>query len=855
MENNKQTQEIADNSQIIFGTIKSRIRLLTISFVTILLIYSLIIFIQSYKTNLDLKQSRNVSLNIKTITERLLVGINQSAASQRAYFLTTLPEYREANLLLWSKVIFPYSDTLLIVANKSKNIETIKKSKEITELAKNYNKAQNKLSFHINNNINNYLKLTDTSSNERQEKILASKNYLRYGTNIIKTELEPFRKTISDKILDLLQKQNTLIQKTLDNTQSNLVSNIYITLTISLLIIVLTISLGYYITSHLQKSVAKTVSLLTLLSRGELPKKSSLNYDEFDEIIKSINILSFNMRSASEFALQVGRSNFYTIFQVSSDNDILGNSLLKMREQLRAVAEEESKRNWITEGVTKIADVIRNNANTLEDLSDSFLFALVQYVNAVQGGIFLTQTQKKGDENTHLYLISHYAYNQKKYNEKNITIYGKYADTLIGQAYLEGEKIILKEVPDNYLVVSSGLGEEKPSNLLLMPIKINKDIEGILELSFFGEIDEYKVNFIERVCQVLASSLVSVRSTITTNQLLNDFQQQTKQLKQQEDAMRQNMEELASTQELTKKKQQELQSLKDNLEKEVHERTTALKNSLLRFDLLNQAATEGLWDMVVPEDGKISYETPFYWTPQLLKSLGYNEDEFPNKLSSWVLRVHPEDIDKVFREFIAHFKDKSDKTIFNNVHRIQHKNGQYRWFTAGSKVLRNEDGNGVRIAGYINDITNQKELDQALIDLKNQQEISNQKQKELEVTNKRMKSNEEILKKTIEKMQATQVLMKQQKEELQKQTEEAKAQEEELRQNMEELVATQEEMSKKQLEVENMNQKMKANEDILRKSFEKMKVREQEYQKQVEISNQKDVLIAELQKQIENIKK
>ncbi len=844
MKNNINTQELTDNNQILFGTIKSRIRLLTISFVTILLIYSIIIFIQSYKTNDDLKKSRTISLNLKSVTEKLLVAINQSAASHRAYFLTILPEYKESNLLLWKNVIFPYTDTLLIVANKSRRQDLIKVSKEITELSKNYSKTQERLNFHINNNINNYLKLTDTSFVDRQEKLLASKNYLRYGTNLIKTELEPLRKTISNKVLELLQKQNNIIQKTLDNTQANLVSSIYITITVSLLIITLTITLGYYITSHLRKSVGKTVSLLTQLSHGELPKKASLNYDEFDEIINSINALSSNMRNASEFALQVGRSNFYTIFKSSTDNDILGNSLLKMRDQLREVAAEEDKRNWVTEGISKISDIIRNNSISLEILSDTFLLSLVEYVGAVQGGIFLTKINEQDTENVHLYLISHYAYNQKKYTQKNITIYGQYADTLIGQAYLEGEKILLKEIPDNYLVINSGLGEEKPSNLLLMPIKINKEIEGILEISFFSEIDNYKINFVERICQVLASSLVSVRSSIITKQLLTGFQQQTKQLKNQEDIMRQSMKELASTQEEMQSKQKELENLKQNLEIEVQQRTIALKNSLLRFDLINQASTEGLWDMVVPEDNKISYETSFYWTPKLLESLGYDEIEFPNKLSSWVLRVHPEDVEQVFKEFINHFEDESGQTTFSNIHRIKNNQGEYRWFEAGSKVLRDENGKGLRIAGFLNDVTYQKELDQAMIDLKNQQEEMTKKQTELEITNKKMNSNEEVLKKILQKMQQSQTITKQQKEELQKQTEEMKAQEEELRQNMEELTTTQEEMVKKQNELEVANEKMKNNEEIMKKTFEKMQ------QSQTITKQQKE----ELQKQTEEMK-
>lgn len=855
MQDNIYTEEITEDNKILFGTIKSRIRLLTVSFVTILLIYSIIIFIQSYRTNDDLKKSGVISLNIKNFTDKLLTSINQSAASQRAYFLTVSPSYREANLLLWKNAIFPSLDTLMIIAVQSKQPEVIKSSQVITDLCKKYNKAQEQMSFHIENNINNYLKLVDTAFYERQEKVIIAKNYIKKGTEIIKKELEPLRQLISDKVLVLSKQQNIILQKTLDNAQQNLVTNIYITLTVSLLIILLTISLGYYITSHLRKSVGKSVNLLTQLSRGELPKKASLSYDEFDEIINSINRLSANMRNASEFALQVGRSNFYTIFKSVGNSDTLGNSLLQMREQLRMVAEQEKRRNWVTEGISQFSEIIRNNSDNLEILSESFLLALIDYVGAVQGGVFLKEVNNQEDtKNTKLNLIAHYAYNQKKYTQKTIIIHGKYADTLVGQAYLEKSKILLKEVPDNYLVVSSGLGEEKPSVLLLMPIKINKEVEGILEISFFDDIDEYKMDFIDRVSQVLASSLVSVRSVETTERLLKEFQYQTQQLREQEDVMRQNMEELSSTQEIMETKQKELETLKQSLEIEVEKRTVALKDSLMRFDLINRASIDGIWDMVVPKDGKVTFETPFYWTEQLINSLGYSQDEFPNKLSSWALKVHPEDVEAVFREFIAHFKDKTDKTIFDSIHRIQNKEGKFRWFRGGAKTLRDKDGNGIRIAGFLNDITPQKELDQALIDLKSQQEAMLIKQQELEKANKKMKANEDILKKSLEKIKANEVENKQQKQVLQEQTEMLKAQEEELRQNMEELVATQEEMQKKQIETEKLNTKLQANEEILKKTFEKMKANEAENKQQKQnLQEQTEMLKAQKEEMQQNM--
>jgi PAS domain-containing protein/ABC-type glycerol-3-phosphate transport system permease component len=827
-------EENTKENKTIFSTVQGRLRFLSVSFIVILLVYAIVVFTQSLRTNNSIQNSRLIMLKFKNTTEKIINATNQSATLQRTYFLTTSPIYREQNLLLWKNNLLPTVDTLLILVNKSKDKDLIKMTKEIIDYLKKYQRQQEKMYFHIETNLNTYLKITDTAQVERQEKSMAIKSYLKKGIEIITQQLEPYRKLIVEKSTLLSNKIQKNIQDSLELSQNALAVNIYFTIGITLIIILLTLTLSYYISHQLRKSISKIVHLLSFLSKGELPKKVDINRDEFDEIIKAVNQLSNNLRQASEFALQIGKGNFYTQFAPASNNDILGNSLLVMREQLRDAAQEDAKRTWVAQGLTKFSEIIRNNSDTLQELNEAFLSEIIDYINALQGAVFLVNTEKQHDNITILELMAMYALDRKKYLNKQIEIHGKYADTLVGQCYLEKDKIILKDIPANYSKISSGLGEHKPSYLLLIPIKINKVIEGVLELAFFEEIEEYKIEFIERICEVLASSIISVRSLNQTKFLLQELQTQTSLMKEQEEIMRKTMEELVSTQEIMKQKQTELEKLKQSLEIEVENRTKALQDALIRFDLLNQASTEGLWDMVVPEDGKINFDTTFHWSKQLVQSLGFTEEEFPNKFSSWALRVHPDDTENLFKSFINHFKDKSNQTPFKAVHRLQTKDKGYRWFEAGAKTLRNKEGKPIRVAGYINDVTHQKQLNELLLNLQQQKEELGEQKKELEKSNAKMKANEEVLRKTFEKMKAKEIETKKQAEELQQQTEQLKAQEEELKQNMEELVATQEEIIRKNKELESKNVRMLNSEAILKKELEKSKqiLKEQEILKQ-----------------------
>jgi PAS domain S-box-containing protein len=528
--------------------------------------------------------------------------------------------------------------------------------------------------------------------------------------------------------------------------------------------IVMIILLNFYLYQSFQKSFNLARRLLGKIAKGETPPPTPLTEDEFSEVLDAINQVSINLKEASEFAQNIGEGNFTIHFEAESDRDLLGNSLLNMREKLKTLTEAERRRQWISDGLARFADIIRDHLHSLETLSDQILSQMIEYVGANQGGLFVANPSENGIVN--IDMIASYAYHRKKYLQKRIQVNPEYAESLLGQVYLEQEKIHYTQIPSDYLQITSGLGDASPTNLLILPIKANEKVEGLLELASFKPFEAYQIEFIERICENLASAFVSVKMSQNTQRLLLELKAQTEALQTQEEEMRQNMEELASTQELMAAKQNELERLKANLEVEVDNQTKELKNALIRFDLINQASSEGLWDTVVPEDGIVKADTPFYWSQQLIKSLGYTNEEFPNKLSSWLNRLYPEDAEKVQKEFVKFLKSEEGTMSFLNEHRIQTKSGEYKWFLASAKVLRDQYGQAIRVAGFINDITAQKELDRALIELKANEENLRQKQQEMETLNQKLTSNESILRKALEKSKQTEIQIKQKNQEI-----------------------------------------------------------------------------------------
>lgn len=161
---------------------------------------------------------------------------------------------------------------------------------------------------------------------------------------------------------------------------------------------------------------------------------------------------------------------------------------------------------------------------------------------------------------------------------------------------------------------------------------------------------------------------------------------------------------------------QQIEAVEEEFRKEIDEVRTALEENQLMVDSSN----DGLWYMHYPKDGRINIDTPFMWSDKFRRMLGYNnKEDFPNVLGSWSLKLHPTEHDAIFAAFGASLADKTGKTPYDVIYRLQLKNGEYKWFKATGTVKRDAYGNPLMIGGSLTDIDedrkNKVELEKTLV--------------------------------------------------------------------------------------------------------------------------------------------
>lgn len=144
------------------------------------------------------------------------------------------------------------------------------------------------------------------------------------------------------------------------------------------------------------------------------------------------------------------------------------------------------------------------------------------------------------------------------------------------------------------------------------------------------------------------------------------------------------------------------------------EKETLIQTVNDRFELINEGATEGIYDMDIPENETLDQHTPVWWSGQCTTLLGCEEDGFPEKLGSLYDRVHPSTKQLFFETFHHHLRNYQLTKPFEQSFRFRTNTDRYRWFLLRGTIQRDQTGKPLRMAGALIDITTYKTLQKKL---------------------------------------------------------------------------------------------------------------------------------------------
>lgn len=457
--------------------------------------------------------------------------------------------------------------------------------------------------------------------------------------------------------------------------------------------------------------VVKTIQVLKTLARGEIDKVNKLHFDTEDEIgemAQSVNTLVDGLNSTAHFARQIGEGNLDAWFEKLSENDVLGKSLIDMRKNLKKAEEEESarkkedeKNNWVTNGIAHFSDILRQHTDKLEDMAYNLMSHLVGYIHANQGALFILNDN---DPNDIFYEIkAAIAFDRRKLLKKEV----RPGEELVGRCAHEKMTIFMIDVPDDYVSISSGLGGSKPKCILLVPLKLNDQVYGVIELVSFKNFEPYQIQFVEKIGESIASSVSNAKVAIKTADLLQKAQLQGEELSSKEEEMRQSLEELQATQDEMERKNLEMIKLNEQFQKE----------KILMDNLMTHVP-----DAIYFKDLKSRFilASKSVISRFKLKTM----DELANKSDfDFFTAEHARPAYEAEQEII-----KTGKPIIDLVEKETRPDGTFSYVSTTKMPLRDTNNNIVGTFGISKDITQNKEMENAL---KNHNELLKQHEEEI----------------------------------------------------------------------------------------------------------------------------
>ncbi len=539
------------------------------------------------------------------------------------------------------------------------------------------------------------------------------------------------------------------------------------------------------------KSLQIIHKLLARMAVGEVIEVSEYaGHDEIGEILIAMTELAEGHVRTTKFANTIGKGELNINYKPLSSKDTLGIALLEMRDSLKKAQDDSAKRqvkdrkhNWNTQGLANFGDILRQNNTDIEELSSAVIKNLVLYLEANQGGFFIYDTSE--DTDGVLKLTASFAYNRKKFYTKTI----KSDEGLLGMCIQEKKIIYLNEIPDEYIEIRSGLGGANPRTLLIVPILLENEKLGAIEIASFNYIEPYQVEFVKKIALNVASTLAATKTNARTNKLLRNSQEQKEQMKAQEEAMQQNMEELKSIQEEAARKSAELVG------------TFAAINSTLGVIEFDSGGKIISANQFIAEKLNRRVEN-FLGLPQL--EIIDKEDITLSEYNSFWTELWMGESKQIERKY------KSE-------------NNKYLWFTEIYHPILDENKAILKILTIYLDISesknNEEKLKQQAIQLGDTQTKMQNEQEKLRRINTKMKDKEDILRKALKQSKTAEMNSK-------KSFSEVIQKEEELQKTIADLNVIQEEMSEQKKEVELAYEKIQKSEKTLKKTLKNAKDKE-----------------------------
>jgi HAMP domain-containing protein/CheY-like chemotaxis protein/signal transduction histidine kinase len=293
-----------------------------------------------------------------------------------------------------------------------------------------------------------------------------------------------------------------------------------------------------------------------------------------DSVNAMANSLTAQVRNIADVATAVTKGDLTRQITVEAQGELdeLKSNINQMIGNLKETTERNQEQDWLKTNLAKFSRMMQGQKD-LESVSRLIMSELTPLVSAHHGAFFIMDNEAGTPT---LRLIASYAFRARKHVGNRFAI----GEGLVGQAALEKQPILLQNVPDDYIQITSGLGEAPPRNIIVLPVLFEGEVKAVIELASFLPFSQIHQTFLDQLGESIGVVLNMIGASMRTEELLEqsqkltqELQSQSKELQSQQDELKRSNSELEAqaktlrqSEELLKEQQEELQQVNEELE-------------------------------------------------------------------------------------------------------------------------------------------------------------------------------------------------------------------------------------------------------------------------------------------------
>jgi len=262
------------------------------------------------------------------------------------------------------------------------------------------------------------------------------------------------------------------------------------------------------------------------------------------DLTDNVNQLAANLtnqvRAISDVATAVTQGDLTRQVGVEANGEVaeLKDKLNEMIRNLRETTRQNTEQDWLKTNLERFTRMLQGQRD-LATVSNLILAELAPLVSA-QHAVFYSMSSPSDGSEPLLTFQAGYGYDERKHLLTTFRV----GQGLVGQCAKEKHRILLSEVPTDYVRINSGLGDSTPLNIIVLPVLFEGAVRAVVELASFSPFSEVHQTFLDQLPESIGLVLNTIEADTLTENLLKRSQSQAEELRAQQAELRESNQDL-----------------------------------------------------------------------------------------------------------------------------------------------------------------------------------------------------------------------------------------------------------------------------------------------------------------------